>query len=99
MADGRAFYGECKSVADADDKFYLRDMREDQVVQLDDAMAKCVAVLIVIRAGRAYAMPWSFARKHVGLGDAELEQWYVQPGAAYLADVRIISSSPYPASP
>jgi penicillin-binding protein-related factor A (putative recombinase) len=83
---GRGAYVECKSVANADDKFYLRHMRADQIVQLDAAVqAGCVAVLIVIRAGRAYAMPWSFARQHVGLGDVELEPWYVQTGEAYLA--------------
>jgi hypothetical protein len=47
--------------------------------------AGCVAVLVVVRAGHVYALPWSEARMHVSLGDKELRDWFVKPGSAYLA--------------
>jgi hypothetical protein len=82
----RAVYVECKNVTDPTAKFYLREVRDVQRVQLERTMrAGCVAVLVVVRAGHVYALPWSEARMHVSLGDKELRDWFVKPGSAYLA--------------
>lgn len=85
---GRAVFVEAKHVADAARRFDLGDVREVQRVQLDAAdAAGCVAVLAVVRGPRRdlYALPWSEARRHGSLGDAELADWKVRPGEPYLS--------------
>jgi hypothetical protein len=86
ITSGKAVYVEAKAVTDPDGRFYLRDVRDAQCEQLDDGVRDgCVCVLVIIRAGHVYAVPWSVARTHVALGDAELRDWFVKPGTAYLA--------------
>jgi hypothetical protein len=88
MLDGtaRAVYVECKNVTDPNGKFYLREVRDVQRAQLERTLrAGCVSVLVVVRAGHVYAVPWSSARREVSLGDAELRDWWVRPGSPYLA--------------
>ncbi len=83
---GRAVYVECKHVADAHAPFDMGDMRAVQIAQLDEALAdECVAVLLVVRGGHGYAIPWGTARGFDRLGDEQLEPWWIRPGSAYLA--------------
>ncbi len=86
LANGVAVYVEVKAVTDPTERFPISHVREAQREQLEDGVrAGCVCVLVVIRAGHVYALPWSEARRHVSLGDRELRDWYVRPGTAYLS--------------
>ena len=90
LLDGtaRAVYVECKHVEDPARRFPLAEVREKQREQLERAVRdSAVAVLAIVRGPRRdlFALPWSEARGHVSLGDAELREWYVRPGVPYLA--------------
>lgn len=60
-ADGRAVYVEAKKCDDA--RFYLSKIPEHQSAELSIANAHgCIAVLLVILGGDAFAVPWWLAR-------------------------------------